>query len=179
MTLFLAGHETTALATGFSWYLLAQHPQYFARLRAEGLPFALQVLKESMRLYPPAYGLARSAVRDTMIGGFPIKEGELVFAAQWLLHRDPRYFEEPMRFDPGSVSAGAGALIPKYAYFPFSGGKRNCIGNHFALAEGRIILDTLAKRFAMELVSRKPIKFQPLITLRPKGGIRVKLRAAS
>jgi cytochrome P450 len=177
MTLFLAGHETTALATGFSWYLLAQHPHYFGRLRAEGLPFALQVLKESMRLYPPAYGLARSAVRDTVIGGFPIQEGELVFAAQWLLHRDPRYFKEPLRFDPDRFLPEREALIPKYAYFPFSGGRRVCIGNHFALTEGQIILDTLAKRFTMELVSRKPIKFQPLITLRPKGGIRVKLRA--
>ena len=177
MTLFLAGHETTALATGFSWYLLAQHPRYFERLRAEGMPFALQVLKESMRLYPPAYGLARSAARDTVIGGFPIKEGELVFAAQWLLHRDPRYFEEPLQFDPDRFLSEREALIPKYAYFPFSGGKRNCIGNHFALAEGQIILDTLAKKFTMELVSPKPIRFQPLITLRPKGGIRVKLRA--
>lgn len=176
MTLFLAGHETTALATGFSWYLLAQHPQYFARLRAEGLPFALQVLKESMRLYPPAYGLARSAVRDTAIGGFPIKEGELVFMAQWLLHRDPRYFKDPLRFDPDRFLPEREALIPKYAYFPFSGGRRVCIGNHFALTEGQIILDTLAKRFSMELVSRRAMKFKPLITLRPKGGIRMKLK---
>ena len=176
MTLFLAGHETTALATGFSWYLLAQHPHYFGRLREEGLPFALQVLKESMRLYPPAYGLARSAVRDTVIGGFPIKEGELVFAAQWLLHRDPRYFKDPLRFDPDRFLPERETLIPKYAYLPFSSGKRVCIGNHFALTEGQIILDTLAKRFTMDLVSRKPIKFQPLITLRPKGGIQVKLR---
>jgi cytochrome P450 len=178
MTLFLAGHETTALATGFSWYLLAQHPQYFERLRAEGLPFALQVVKESMRLFPPAYGIARSAVRDTVIGGFPIKEGELVFVAQWLLHRDPRFFDEPLRFDPDRFLPEREALIPKYAYFPFGGGRRICIGNHFALTEGQIILDTLAKRFTMELVSRRPMKFQPLITLRPKNGIRVRLRRA-
>jgi cytochrome P450 len=176
MTLFLAGHETTALATGFAWYLLARHPQYFERLRAEGLPFALQVLKESLRLYPPAYGLARTAARDTSIGGFSIREGELVFASQWLLHRDPRYFEDPLRFDPDRFLPAREAMIPKYAYFPFSGGKRNCIGNHFALTEGQIILNTLAKRFEMELTSRKAIRFQPLITLRPKGGIRVKLR---
>jgi cytochrome P450 len=176
MTLFLAGHETTALATGFAWYLLAQHPHYFERLRAEGMPFALQVLKESLRLYPPAYGLARSAARDTSIGGFAIREGELVFASQWLLHRDARYFADPLKFDPDRFLPAREAAIPKYAYFPFSGGKRNCIGNHFALTEGQIILDTLARRFSMELVSRKAIKFQPLITLRPKGGIRVRLR---
>jgi len=176
MTLFLAGHETTALATGFAWYLLAQHPEYFARLRAEGMPFALQVLKESMRLFPPAYAIARSAVRDTEIGGFPIRKDEIVFVSQWLLHRDPRYFPDPLRFDPDRFLPEREAQIPRYAYFPFGGGRRICIGNHFALAEGQIILHTLAQRFTMELVSGKPLKFQPLITLRPKDGIQVRLR---
>jgi cytochrome P450 len=176
MTLFLAGHETTALATGYAWYLLARNPEYFDRLRTEGMPFALQVIKESMRLYPPAYGIARSAVRDTVIGGFPVKEGELVFVAPWLLHRDPRNFEDPLRFDPDRFLPEREALIPKYAYLPFSTGRRVCIGNHFALTEGQIILDTLARRFSMELVSPRKLKFQPLITLRPKGGIRMKLR---
>jgi cytochrome P450 len=95
--------------------------------------------------------------------------------AQWLLHRDPRYFKDPLRFDPDRFLPEREALIPRYAYFPFSGGRRVCIGNHFALTEGQIILDTLAKRFTMELVSRRAMKFQPLITLRPKGGIRMKL----
>ena len=178
-TIFTAGHETTALATGWAWYLLAQHPGYFERMRAEGLPFALQVLKESMRLYPPAYALARSAVRDTEIGGFPIRKDDLVFVSQWLLHRDPRYFEDPLRFDPDRFLPEREAQIPRFAYFPFGGGRRICIGNHFALTEGQIILHTIAQRFSMELVSRRKMRFQPLITLRPKDGIRVRLRAVS
>ncbi len=179
MTLFLAGHETTALATGYAWYLLAQNPQYFERMRVEGLPFALQVLKESMRLYPPAYVIARSAARDTEIGAFPIRKDEIVLVSQWLLHRDPRYFDDPMRFDPDRFLPERETQIPKYAYFPFGGGRRICIGNHFALTEGQIILNNLAQRFSMQILARRPLKFQPLITLRPKGGIQVRLRAVA
>jgi cytochrome P450 len=176
MTLFLAGHETTALATGYSWYLLAQSPELFERLRAEGAPFAMQVLKESLRLFPPAYAIARSAVRDTEIGGFPVRKNDIVFISQWLLHRDARWFPDPLRFDPDRFLPEREALIPRYAYLPFGGGRRICIGNHFALTEGQIILNTIAQRFSMELVSQRPLKFQPLITLRPKGGIPVRLR---
>ena len=107
MTLFLAGHETTALATGFSWYLLAQHPQYFARLRAEGLPFALQVLKESMRLYPPAYGLARSAVRDTVIGGFPIQGRGTGICGAVVVASGSAIFRGSVALRSGPVFAGA------------------------------------------------------------------------
>ncbi len=177
MTLFLAGHETTALATGYSWYLLAQRPELFGRLRAEGAPFALQVLKESLRLFPPAYAVARSAVRDTEIGGFPVRKNDIVFIAQWLLHRDPRWFPDPLRFDPDRFLPEREAQIPRYAYLPFGGGRRICIGNHFALTEGQSILNTIAQRFSMELISQRGLKFQPLITLRPKGGIPVRLRA--
>jgi cytochrome P450 len=177
MTLFLAGHETTALAASWSFYLLAQHPQYFDRLRAEGAPFALQILKESMRLYPPAYAVARSAVRDTEIGGFPVRKDDIVFISQWLLHRDPRFFPDPLLFDPDRFLPDREARIPKYAYMPFGGGRRICIGNHFALTEGQIMLNTIAQHFGMELISRKPVKLQPLITLRPKDGIRVRLTA--
>lgn len=177
MTLFLAGHETVALATGYSWYLLAQRPELFERMRAEGAPFALQVLKESLRLFPPAYAIARSAVRDTEIGGFPVRKNDIVFVAQWLLHRDARWFPDPLLFDPDRFLPEREALIPRYAYLPFGGGRRICIGNHFALTEGQIILNTIAQRFSMELVSRRALKFEPLITLRPRGGIPVRLRA--
>ena len=98
------------------------------------------------------------------------------FVSQWLLHRDPRFFEDPLRFDPDRFLPEREAQIPRYAYLPFSSGSRVCIGNHFALAEGQIILNTIARRFEMNLVSRRPVKFQPLITLRPKGGIEVRLR---
>ncbi len=177
MTLFLAGHETTAVAAAWSWYLLARHPQYFERLRAEGPPFASQILKESMRLFPPAYVIARSALRATEIGGFPIRKDEIVLVSQWLLHRDARFFPDPLRFDPDRFLPEREALIPRHAYIPFGGGRRICIGNHFALTEGQIILDTIARRFDIDLVSTRPPGFQPLITLRPKDGIRVKLRS--
>jgi len=176
MTLFLAGHETTALATGYAWHLLARHPHYFARLRTEGAPFALQIMKESMRIYPPAYSIARSAARDTVIGGFPVREGETVVIAQWLFHRDGRFFEDPMRFDPDRFLPEREAQIPKYAYLPFGGGRRICIGNHFALTEGQIILNSIARQFSMEPASSRPLRFEPMITLRPKGGVPVILR---
>lgn len=176
MTLFLAGHETTALAVSYSWYLLAQHPEYFARLRAEGAPFALQVLKESLRIYPPAYGVARTAARDTAIGGFPIKKNDTVLISEWVMHRDPRWFPDPLRFDPDRFLPEREQQIPRNAWLPFGGGRRICIGNHFALTEGQIILSTIAQRFSMGLLSKRPLRFQPMITLRPRDPIRVRLR---
>ena len=176
MTLFVAGHETTAQAMAWSWYLLAQHPEHFERLRNEGMPYALQVMKESMRLYPPAFVLARSALRDTSIGGFPVRKDEIVLIAPWLLHRDPRLFEDPLRFDPDRFLPEREAALPRFAYMPFGGGKRICIGNQFALMEGQIILSTIAEHVSMELVSQRPIGLQPFITLRPKGGVNVKIR---
>lgn len=176
MTLFLAGHETTAQAMAWSWYLLTKHPEHFERLRREGAPFALQVMKESMRLYPPAFLLARAAVRDTSIGGFAVRKDEIVFIAPWLLHRDPRIFEDPLRFDPDRFLPEREARLPRFAYFPFGGGRRICIGNQFALMEGQIILSTVAAKVGMELVSREPIRLQPLLTLHPKNGVKVRIR---
>jgi cytochrome P450 len=176
MTLFVAGHETTAQAMAWSWYLLAQHPECFERLRADGMPYALQVMKESMRLYPPAFIIARSALRDTSVGGFAIRKDEVVLIAPWLLHRDPRNFDDPLRFDPDRFLPDRDAALPRFAYMPFGGGRRICIGNQFALMEGQIILSSIASRIAMELTSSKPVGLQPLITLRPKGGIHVRIR---
>lgn len=175
MTLFVAGHETTAQAMTWSWYLLAQHPEYLGRLRKEGLPYALQVMKESMRLYPPAFVLGRMALRDTSIGGFEVRKDELVLMAPWLLHRDPRLFEDPLRFDPDRFLPEREAALPRFAYMPFGGGKRVCIGNQFALMEGQIILSTIAQEVSMELVSRRPVELQPFITLRPKGEVNVRV----
>jgi cytochrome P450 len=176
MTLFVAGHETTAQAMAWSWYLLARHPQYFKRLRREGMPFALQVMKESMRLYPPAFVIARAAIRDTMIGDFPVKQGDLVFMSQWLIHRDARWFEDPLRFDPDRFLPEREAALPRFAYFPFGGGRRICIGNQFALMEGQIILSTIAPHISLELLSNKPIGVQPFLTLRPKGAVPLRVR---
>lgn len=175
MTLFLAGHETTAQAMAWSWYLLTKHPEHFARLRREGMPFALQVMKESMRLYPPAFVLGRAAVRDTVIGGFPVHADEIVFIAPWLLHRDPRNFEDPLRFDPDRFLPEREARLPRFAYMPFGGGRRICIGNQFALMEGQIILSTIAAHIGMQLISPEPIRLRPLLTLHPKNGVSVKI----
>jgi cytochrome P450 len=169
MTLFLAGHETTAQAMTWSWYLLAKHPEFFTRLREEGAPFALRVMKEAMRLYPPAYLLARSALRETTIGGFRVAKDEIVFIAPWLLHRNPRFFDDPLRFDPDRFLPEREARIERFAYIPFGGGRRICIGNQFALMEGQIILSTIADHVGMELLSQRPPETQPLLTLRPKN----------
>ena len=176
MTLFLAGHETTAQATAWAWYLMAKNPENFERLRTEGAPFALQVMKESMRLYPPAFLLARSALRDTMIGDFKVRKDELVMIAPWLLHRDARWFEDPLRFDPDRFLPEREAKLPKFAYLPFGGGRRICIGNQFALMEGQIILNAIGQRMRMELLSPQPIELEPFITLRPKCGVPVRIR---
>jgi cytochrome P450 len=176
MTLFVAGHETTAQAMAWSWYLLAQHPGHFERLRNEGMPYALQIMKESMRLYPPAFVLARTALRDTSIGGFQVRKDEIVLIAPWLLHRDPQLFETPLRFDPDRFLPDREAALPRFAYMPFGGGKRICIGNQFALMEGQIILATIAQHVSMDLISDRPVGLQPFITLRPKGGVNVTIR---
>lgn len=169
MTLFLAGHETTAQAMTWSWYLLAKHPEAFARLREEGAPFALRVMKEAMRLYPPAFLIARSALRETSIGGFRIGKDEIVFIAPWLLHRDPRLFDDPLRFDPDRFLPEREARLERFAYMPFGGGRRICIGNQFALMEGQIILSTIARHAGMDLLRKRPPEIQPLLTLRPKN----------
>src|SRR5580692_2259966 len=175
MTLFVAGHETTAQAMAWSWYLLAQHPEHFERLRNEGMSYALQVMKESMRLYPPAFVMARSALRETSIDGFHIHLDKIVLVAPWLFHRDPRLFEDPLRFDPDRFLPDREAALPRFAYMPFGGGKRICIGNQFALMEGQIILSTIARHVTMRLESQRPIGLQPFITLRPKGGVNVNI----
>jgi cytochrome P450 len=176
MTLFVAGYETTAQAMAWSWYLLASHPEHYRRLRSEGAPYALQVMKEAMRLYPPAYIVARSALRDTSIGGLAIRRDEVVLIAPWLLHRDPRNFSDPLRFDPNRFSPDREAALPRFAYMPFGGGRRICIGNQFALMEGQIILSTIAREVSMEPLSSRPPGLQPLITLHPKGGVPVRIR---
>ena len=171
MTLFVAGHETTAQAMAWSWYLLARHPRHLDIVRRLGAPYALQVMKESMRLYPPAYVIGRSALRDTEIGGFKVRKDEIVLIAPWLFHRDPRLFEDPLRFDPDRFLPDREAKLPRFAYMPFGGGRRICIGNQFALMEGQIILSTIAQRIRLELLSPRPVEVAPLITLRPKNGV--------
>jgi cytochrome P450 len=191
MTIFLAGHETTALALTWAFYLLAQNPEAEARLAAElsnvlggrapkvadlpRLRYAEWVVKESMRLYPPAWGVGREAVRECEVGGYLVPKGMQVFAFQWVVQRDPRWFEDPLAFRPERWGEESISRIPKYAYFPFGGGPRLCIGNYFATMEAVLILATTAQRFRLRLVNQDPVALLPAMSLRPKGGVLTKL----
>jgi cytochrome P450 len=193
MTLFLAGHETTANALTWTWYMLAQHPDVAAKLNDEIrrmlggrtpsagdlhlLPYTEMVLRESLRLYPAAPGFAREPIEDVQIGGYEIPKGSLIAVNTWALHRDPKLFEGPERFDPDRFAPGWEARIPRYAYLPFGGGPRVCIGNGFAMMEARLIIATLAQRWQFTLEPDQDIIPVQLVTLRPKNGIRVKIRA--
>ena len=191
MTLFLAGHETTALALTWTWYLLAQNPEVEARLHAEldalpeehlpgaedlrRLEYARMTLAESMRLYPPAWAIGRRALEDVAIGEYVIPTGSLVVVSQYVTHRDPRWFPEPERFDPERFTPEAEAARPRYAYFPFGAGSRLCIGERFAWMEGVLVLATIARRWRARLDPAQRVELSPLVTLRPKHGMRVVL----
>jgi cytochrome P450 len=189
MTIFLAGHETTANALTWTFYLLSQNPVEEARLFDEvdrvlgGRPpavedlaelrFTEQVFAESMRLYPPAWGLGRKAIRDEDIGGYRVPAGAYVLMSAFVTQRDERFFPDPLRFDPDRFTAEAKASRHKFAYFPFGGGARQCIGEPFAWMEGVLILATLAQQWRLRLVPGHRVEAQPLITLRPRYGMRM------
>jgi cytochrome P450 len=191
LTIFTAGHETTANALTFTWYLLAQNPDAEAKLHEElarvlagrlptmpdldCLPYTRAVLAESMRLYPPAWAVAREAIADMEIAGNPVPAGTIVLMSQWVTHRDPRWWPEPLRFEPNRWVPGDRAHDPdrqRYAYFPFGGGPRICIGEAFAWTEGMLALATLAQRWTLRpAMPDMQIGLQPSITLRPKAGL--------
>ena len=190
MTIFLAGHETTANALTWTWHLLSQNPEVEALLheeldrdlgeRAPGvsdlprLRYTEMVLSEAMRLYPPAWIVGRRAVVDHELGGYGIPAGSILLLSQWITHRDPRFFPDPLRFDPMRFTPEANAARPKFAYFPFGGGPRVCIGEGFAWMEGVLLLATIARRWRF---SRADSAVTPaaLITLRPKGGLPMRI----
>ena len=191
MTIFLAGHETTANALTWTWYLLSQNPEAEARLHQEidevlggrlptfadvpQLKYTEMVLAESMRLYPPAWALGRLAMTECEIGGYVIPPKSLVLMSQFVMHRDPRYFPEPLRFDPDRWTAEARDSRPQFSYFPFGGGPRRCIGESFAWMEGVLLIAALAQHWQMRLVPNHPVALKPVITLRPKHGMRMTL----
>ena len=195
MTLFLAGHETTAMALTWTWYLISQHPDVEARLHAEldrvlhgrtptaadlvQLPYTEMVVREAVRLYPPAAGFAREPIEDVTIGGYTVPRGSLVTVNTYALHRDPRFFEEPERFNPERFAAGWEDRIPRYAYLPFGGGPRVCIGNGFAMMEARLILATVARRWRLTLEPGQAVVPVQLVTTRPRDGIRMQLHRRS
>jgi cytochrome P450 len=191
VTLLIAGHETTAVALSWTWYLLAHNPDVDAKLAAElrdvlgGRPpavsdlpqlrFTEQVVTESLRLYPPAWGFGRQAIADCEIGGYTIPASTTIIISPWVLHRDPRYFERPDEFRPERWSGDFARQLPRFAYIPFGGGPRICIGNRFAMMEAVLILATVAQRFQLQLQDSRPVVPLPSITLRPKGGVPLKL----
>jgi cytochrome P450 len=191
ITLFLAGHETTALALSWTCYLLGQHPaaeeQLVAELeevlgdRAPGvadlprLRYTEMIVKEARRLYPPAWGIGREALESCAIGGYRVPAGAQVMMCQWIVHRDPRYFDEPEAFRPERWADDLAKRLPKYAYFPFGGGPRLCIGNSLATMEATLILATIAQQFQLTLLPEHPVTLLPSITLRPKEGVKVRL----
>jgi cytochrome P450 len=191
MTILIAGHETTANLLAWTLQLLGEHPGVEERLREEiaplagtapaveavmRLPLLDAVLKESMRLYPPVWILARLAEKDDEIGGFRVHKKDFVFMSQWAVHRHPKLWPDPTRFDPQRfLDDPDGERRHKYAYFPFSGGNRKCIGDFFALLEAKIILVTVLQRARLVLASgTRPVP-DPTVTLRPKGGVLVRL----
>jgi cytochrome P450 len=191
MTLFLAGHETTAMALTWTWYLLSRHPEVEAKLLDEirralqgrtptpadlaNLPYTEMVVREAMRLYPPAAGVAREPIEDVEIGGYVVPKGSLVTANMFALHRDPRFFDAPERFDPERFARGWEDRIPRGAYLPFGGGPRVCIGNGFAMMEARLILATLAQRWRLTLEPDQQVTPTQLVTVRPKNGLRMRV----
>ena len=185
MTIFLAGHETTANALSWTWLLLSRYPAALRELRAElaevlqgrsptvedlpRLKFTKLVLEESMRLYPPAWIIARSASGTDEIGGYSIPAGSIVFVSPYIVHRHPRLWDDPEGFDPHRFDREP----PRGAYFPFGGGPRQCIGNGFAMMEAQLVLATLAQRVKFALVPGHPVELEPSITLRPKYGLQM------
>jgi cytochrome P450 len=193
ITLFLAGHETTASTLSWTWWLLARNPTVEAKLHAEldavlgdrapslddlpRLAYAGHVITESLRLYPAAWGMARLAVEDHEIAGYPVTKGMGVAMAQWVVHRDPRWYDTPEEFRPDRWENDLWKRLPRFAYFPFGGGPRQCIGNAFALMEATLILATIARKFRLRMVANHPVAPLASITLRPRHGVGVILES--
>jgi cytochrome P450 len=194
-TMLTAGHETTALALSWTWYLLAEHPEAEARLHAEldavleggrpptvedlpRLPYTRMVVEEVLRLYPPAWVVGRTAIDDDEAGGYRIEAKSEVVMCLYVTHRHPEFWDDPGAFDPERFLPERVAARPRYAYFPFGGGPRQCIGNNFALMEIQLVLATLARRYRLRLApGRQQVEPEASITLHPRRGIRMTLEA--
>ena len=187
LTILLAGHETTANALTWVWYLLSEYPDAESTLHAEidsvlagrlptfkdvpCLQYTEMVFAEAMRLYPPAWILGRRAIVDYKVANYLLPAGSVIFMSPYVMHRDPRYFPNPIKFDPKRWTPELRALRPRFSYFPFGGGPRQCIGEAFAWMEGVLVIATIAQKWRMRLAPGHPVELQPLITLRPKYGM--------
>lgn len=192
MTIFIAGHETVALALTWTLYRMARHRPIGEQVRAEAdgvlggstptlaslppLRYALQVFKESLRFYPPGHVMIRMAVRDTTIGGYRVPEGAIVLLDAYAMHHRPDYFPRPEQFNPQRFTAENESRLPRYAFLPFGTGPRVCIGQHFALMEAQLILATLAQKVQLEMESAQPVKVKAELTLRPSGPVRARVQ---
>ena len=191
-TLFAAGHETTSNALSWTWLLLAQHPEVEAKLHAEldsvlaghqptladlpNLPYTLQVIKEAMRLYPPAWILnGRLTLEDAELGGYIVPKGSTVFVSPYVMHHLPQYFDEPEAFKPERFTPEFEKSLPKFAYMPFGGGARVCIGNAFAMMEAQLLLATIAQKYRLALAQTEPVRHKAQITLIPENGIQMRV----
>lgn len=184
MTLFVAGHETTAIALTWTWYLLAQHPECERLLHEEldsvlhgaapwfddipRLRYTEMVVSESLRLYPPAWAVTRMSKELCNIGGVDVPAGSVCVVSQWVTHRDARFFPDPERFDPERWRPESREERPRFCWFPFGGGTRVCIGERFAMAELILVIATVAQRWRFRLASDRPVDIVPLLTLRPR-----------
>jgi cytochrome P450 len=191
ITIFLAGYETIANALSWTWYLLSQNPPAAERFHAEvdevlggrlpalddlpRLPYTEMVLAESMRLYPPAWAMGRRALRDFALGPYWLPARTTVLMSQYVTHRDPRYYPDPLRFDPERFTPQAKGARPRLTYFPFGAGPRQCIGESFAWMEGVLALATIGQKWSLRLQPGHKVEPQPLITLRPKHGLRMRV----
>jgi len=192
MTILLAGHETTAMALTWTWYLLSLNPTVEHQLQRElsevlggceptfealpNLKYAKMVFEEAIRLYPPVWLIPRTAVKDDEIGGYYIPAGSGVLVSPYSMHRNPEFWENPEVFDPERFSVEGWTNRPYYAYFPFGGGPRSCIGSSFGITEALLIIAMVAQRYRLRLVPGHPVKPEPLLTLRPRQGVLMTLQ---
>jgi len=187
ITFLLAGHETTALTLSWTWYLLSQNPEIEKRLHQEidqvlagslpenrdlaQLTYTERVIKESMRIYPPSWAVARTLMKDIEVGGYHVPSGANVVMSQWVMHRDERFFRDPEKFDPDRWSPERAREVPKYSYFPFGAGPHGCVGQTFAMMEAILLLATIAQKFRVCIPSDHQVLPMPIVTLRPNCGM--------
>jgi cytochrome P450 len=190
LTLLIAGHETTALALSYTCFLLASNPTQAERLRVEldaaldddaptlptldDLAYTKRVVREAMRLYPPVPALSREVAEPVTLGGYEFRPGETVSMQQWVLHRDPRYYDAPTAFRPARWDDDLQASLPRFAYFPFGGGPRRCIGDTFARQEAHLAVATIARDWTFDAVT-DTLSFDPMLTLRPDGPVKLRV----
>jgi cytochrome P450 len=193
MTLFFAGHETTASALAWSWWLISEHPEVEARVHDEvdrvlagrvpnwddlpQLQYTKQVLQESMRVRPPVPVYARVSVEEDEIAGYRIPPDTMVMISPYVTHRLPEFWPDPERFDPDRFALGRIQERPRFAYVPFAAGPRLCMGRNFALMEGTFVIAMVAQRYRLKLVPGHPIEMKTMATMRPRHGVRMTLHA--